>query len=133
MKVNFLARTIELTAEEMRRASAPNSGKYHELLKIMRDLPDFTIEVKHRRTFIKNSNLGLTYEYMEQYINQNALKSWVNSMTAALCLAIQRPLSGSETHFRWIAAWYTFVPIKHRQPDIMKVQNRGSIPNTIMI
>ena len=72
MKVNFLARTIELTAEEMRRASAPNSGKYHELLKIMRDLPDFTIEVKHRRTFIKNSNLGLTYEYMEQYINQNA-------------------------------------------------------------
>ena len=72
MKVNFLARTIELTAEEMRRASTPYSCKYHELLKIMRDLPDFTIEVKHRRTFFKNTNLGLTYEYMEQHINQNA-------------------------------------------------------------
>lgn len=72
MKVNFLARTIELTAEEMRRASTPNSGKYHELLKIMRDLPDFTIAVKHHRTFIKNANQGLTYEYMEQHINQNA-------------------------------------------------------------
>ena len=42
MKVNFLARTIELTAEEMRRASAPNAGKYHELLKIIaRQDPNF--------------------------------------------------------------------------------------------
>ena len=72
MKVNFLARTIELTAEEMRRASTPYSAEYRELLNIMRDLPDFTIEVKYRQTISKNANLGLTYEFMEQYINRNA-------------------------------------------------------------
>ena len=34
MKVNFLVRTIELTAEEMRQASKPNSREYTELLQI---------------------------------------------------------------------------------------------------
>ena len=72
MKVNFLARTVELTAKEMRRANTPYSAEYRELLTIMRDLPDFTIEVKHRQTFSKNANLGLTYEFMEQHINRNA-------------------------------------------------------------
>ena len=72
MKVNFLARTVELTAKEMCRANTPYSAEYRELLNIMRDLPDFTIEVKHRQTFTKNANLGLTYEYMERYINRNA-------------------------------------------------------------
>ena len=34
MKVNFLVRTIELTAEEMRQASKPNSRENTELLQI---------------------------------------------------------------------------------------------------
>ena len=67
MKVNFLVRAIELTAEEMRQASKPNSREYTELLRIMRDLPDFQITVKHR-CITNNANRGLTYDYMEQHI-----------------------------------------------------------------
>lgn len=71
MKVNFLVRTIELTAEEMRQASKPNSREYTDLLQIMRDLPDFQITVKHR-CITSNANRGLTYEYMEQHIARHA-------------------------------------------------------------
>ena len=71
MNVNFVTRTIELSAKEMRRASVPYSPEYSNLLQIMRDLPDFNIKVKSLHRHSNNANRGLTYEHMEQYITHN--------------------------------------------------------------
>ena len=72
MKVNFIARTIEMSAKEMCRASLPHSREYTELLRILRDLPDFTIEIHRYKHPTNNSNRGLTYEFMERHIARNA-------------------------------------------------------------
>ena len=71
MKVNFEERTIELTAKEMKQASKPYTREYKELLGVMRDLPHFEIRVNHPH-ITRNANRGLTYDYMKQYIMQNA-------------------------------------------------------------
>ena len=71
MKINFQSRTIELTAKYMRQASKPYSREYEELIRIMRDLPDFKVTVK-RSYRMTNANYGLTYGYMEHYIAQHA-------------------------------------------------------------
>lgn len=72
MKVNFAARAIKMSAKEMRRASVPHSREYTELVRVWRDLPDFTIEIDNRQIPTNNPNRGLTYEFMEQHIAQNA-------------------------------------------------------------
>ena len=72
MKVNFIARTIEMSAKEMRKASLPHSREYTELLRVLRELPDFTIEIHRSKHPASNSNRGLTYEFMERHIARNA-------------------------------------------------------------
>ena len=47
MKVNFTTRSIILSAKEMKNASKPNTIEYKELLSVMKDLPDFVVEVNH--------------------------------------------------------------------------------------
>lgn len=71
MKVNFHTNTIELTAKEMKQASKPYTREYTELLRVMRDLPHFSITVK-RSQITHNANRGLTYDCMERYIAENA-------------------------------------------------------------
>lgn len=71
MKVNFVERTIELTAKEMNQASKPQTREYQELLSVMRDLPHFEIRVNHPN-ITRNANRGLTYTAMSEYISQNA-------------------------------------------------------------
>ena len=71
MKVNFVQRTIELSAKEMRKASNPHSCEYKELLCVSRELPDFVICVKQVRN-TQNRNRGLTLKYMDEFIMQNA-------------------------------------------------------------
>ena len=71
MKANFEKCTIELSAKEMKQASIPHTPEYQELLRVMRDLPGFSITVKHPR-ITHNANRGLTLKYMMEYITQNA-------------------------------------------------------------
>ena len=71
MKVNFVQRTIELSAKEMRKASNPHSCEYKEILCVSRELPDFVICVKQVRN-TQNRNRGLTLKYMDEFIMQNA-------------------------------------------------------------
>ena len=71
MKVNFTTRSIILSAKEMKNASKPNTIEYKELLSVMKDLPDFVIEV-NRPHITRNANRGLTYEAMMQYITRIA-------------------------------------------------------------
>lgn len=71
MKVNFLSRSIELSASELRKASDPGSHEYSELLRLMSDLPSFEVTVKRSVRHVC-ANRGLTYEYMERYIAEHA-------------------------------------------------------------
>lgn len=69
MKINFAAKTIEVTKTFANKASDFGSEEYYTLRAAMSDLPDFTVAIKvtrkPRRTYMK----GLTYEYMESYIS----------------------------------------------------------------
>ena len=69
MKINFAAKTIEVTKTFANKASNFGSEEYYTLRTAMSDLPDFTVAIKMtrkpRRTYMK----GLTYEYMESYIS----------------------------------------------------------------
>ena len=69
MKINFAAKTIEVTKTFADKASHFGSEEYYTLRTAMSDLPDFTVAIKMtrkpRRTYMK----GLTYEYMESYIS----------------------------------------------------------------
>ena len=76
MKINFLSRSIELTAKEMREASKPYTREYSDLIRLMRELPDYEITVKHRYC-ATSANRGLTYEYMEHYILTHESKETV--------------------------------------------------------
>ena len=67
MKIDFLSRTIVVSAKTMKKASNFRTREYEELRQIMRELPDFTIRAKHSHTTL-NRNRGMTYEYMERYI-----------------------------------------------------------------
>ena len=71
MKVEFVSKSIVLTAKEMKLASQPGTGMYQQLIHVMRDLPDFKVMVK-RPCINHNANRGLTYARMEQYIAQHA-------------------------------------------------------------
>ena len=71
MKVNFAHRTIVLTKKEMKQASIPYTQEYQMLLSLMRDLPDFKVEIKHSLCR-SNANRGLCYEAMSQRIAQEA-------------------------------------------------------------
>ena len=69
MKINFAAKTIEVTKTFANKASNFGSEEYYTLRTAMSDLPDFTVAIKMtrkpRRTYMK----GLTCEYMESYIS----------------------------------------------------------------
>ena len=69
MKINFAAKTIEVTKTFANKASHFGSEEYYTLRTAMSDLPDFAVVIKMtrkpRRTYMK----GLTYEYMESYIS----------------------------------------------------------------
>ena len=71
MKINFAAKTIEVTKTFANKASNFGSEEYYTLRTAMSDLPDFTVTVKMtlkpRRTYMK----GLTYEFMEAFIALN--------------------------------------------------------------
>lgn len=71
MKIDFLSRSIEVTAKEMRQASKPFTREYGELIRLMRELPAFKVTVKRSRPSV-NANRGLTYERMERHIARYA-------------------------------------------------------------
>ena len=72
MKVNFVERTILVSAKEIRRAGIPYSREFSNLRQLQRDLPGFAIEVNRPRFPANNPSRGLTYEAMSQRIAQEA-------------------------------------------------------------
>ncbi len=71
MNANFERMTIEMTKAEAKEAGKYNSDKYNELMAIRSQFPTFRIVTKN--TPKKRDNFkGLTYAYMEKYIDRYA-------------------------------------------------------------
>ena len=68
MKVNFIGKCIEVSNAEMKRAQNPGSQEYVKLMHTMKELPDFQIIVKQSTRKVCNTHSGLTYKYMEEFI-----------------------------------------------------------------
>ena len=67
--INERKRTIELTKGFAKKASVFGSEEYRQLQEARRDYPTYrVITVKSASGNKKNALKGLTYEYMEKYI-----------------------------------------------------------------
>ena len=72
MKINLTERTIVLTKKEMTAASRYGSDAYKELQNARRDNPGFEIVTITRTVKTqRETHKGLTYEYMERYIESH--------------------------------------------------------------
>lgn len=71
MTINFENNTIEMTKAEAKEAGKFNSEKYLELKEIRAEFPTFRIVTKAAPKK-NNTYKGLTYLYMEQYIETHA-------------------------------------------------------------
>ena len=72
MKVNMFERKIVLTKKEMSAASRYGSDAYKELQNARRDNPGFQVIVAtHKVKTQRETYKGLTYEYMERYIDSH--------------------------------------------------------------
>lgn len=67
MKINFSSKSIEMTQTTLKRASQYGTPEYHELRAILKDFPDYQVEVIRRAA--PTSFSGLTYATMETYIS----------------------------------------------------------------
>ena len=73
--VNFAENTIIATKTTLKQASVPNSPEYKALMKLMKQNPNFTVEVKEiKKAEGKETYEGLTKEFIKAYIaiQQNA-------------------------------------------------------------
>ena len=72
MTINFTNNTIEMTKTESKAASKFGSDMYKQLQEARRDYPTYTVV---QRTIKRNPNKecykGLTYEYIENYIESH--------------------------------------------------------------
>ena len=68
MKVQFAARTIELTKKFSKKAAVFGTQEYRMMREVLKDFPDFEVVVKavpkSNQTYLK----GLTYDYMVSHI-----------------------------------------------------------------
>lgn len=68
--INMNKRTIEITKAFEKKASKYGTTEYDDLMNVKRDNPNFRIVVKANKTK-KDTLKGLTYEFMEQYIERH--------------------------------------------------------------
>lgn len=68
LTINTKARTIEMTKKFEKAASRFGSEEYNALQQARKDNPTFRPVVKSSTSKSKESYKGLTYEYMEKYI-----------------------------------------------------------------
>lgn len=69
LTINNKARTIEMTKKFEKAASRFGSDEYKALQEARKDYPTYKVVVKTSTTKSKESFKGLTYDYMEKYID----------------------------------------------------------------
>ena len=70
MTINFTNNTIEMTKTESKAASKFGSDRYKQLQEARRDYPTNAVVIKAASSK-KESLKGLTYDYMEKYIEKH--------------------------------------------------------------
>jgi len=68
MYVNLMKKTIEMTKTEAKAAGKPNTTEYNTLLDLMRNFPNFQIEIVKPAAKKTARFNGLDCDYMEKYI-----------------------------------------------------------------
>lgn len=99
MKYNFENRTIDMTKAEAKLAATRNTPQFKELIEMRKEFPDFAIYVIPTKTIKKNekkeSYRGLTYAYMEAYIESHAdasvMDEYKEQKTIAECHSVRYP------------------------------------------
>ena len=75
-KLNHADETIELTKQFAKASGKYNSEEYKLLMEVKKDFPNYKIVVKDtpKRKQSKDNYKGLTYDYMERYIQKHNSK-----------------------------------------------------------
>ena len=72
MNINMKKNAIELTKKEAAAAAKFGTTEYKQLQEARRDYPTFSVKtVSQKPATKKNTFKGLTYEYMEMYIQKH--------------------------------------------------------------
>lgn len=72
MFINEKKNTIELSKKEAKAAAKFGTTEYKQLQEVRKDYPTFSVVTVTRKTTTKkNTYKGLTYEYMEMYIEKH--------------------------------------------------------------
>ena len=74
MFANFVAKKIEMTKTEAKAAGKPNTNEYNTLLELMKNFPDFQIEIVKPAAKKVDHYKGLDYDYMETYIKSHCVE-----------------------------------------------------------
>ena len=109
MTINYSSRTILLTKKFAKAAEKFGSDEYKDFQEARRDNPTFKVVIVARKAADKkDSYKGLTYEYMEKYINthddaEDKMKEYQNlrGLSEEAQEALAEPCSYNE-----IRAWF---------------------------
>ena len=109
MTINYSSRTIQMTKKFAKAAEKFGSDEYKNLQEARRDNPTFKVVIVARKaTEKKDTYKGLTYSYMEKYINahdnaEEKMKEYKNlrGLSEEAKAALAEPCSYNE-----IRAWF---------------------------
>ena len=71
MNANFATKRIEMTKTEAKAAGKIGTKDYTNLLELMRNFPDYQIEIVKTAAKRVDHYKGLNYDYMENYIKNH--------------------------------------------------------------
>lgn len=70
MRINATKRTIEMTKKFAATASHYGTDEYKMLQEVRHDYPGYSVQIINRKS-VQSTFKGLTYEYMEMYIEKH--------------------------------------------------------------
>ena len=103
MKINYNEKKIEMTKKEAKEAAKYGSETYKALIKIKRDLSDFTITVSDLSH--KSANKGFSYDKMEMYVTAFGTDSQKEQFKSMRSLA-KGSMKGVGNAYKEIKAWF---------------------------
>ena len=109
MTINYITMTIEMTKAESKAAGKVGTEAFKEMLSLMQQFPNYKIQVATRAATKKSCDYkGLTYDYMEKYIqahdeDQSIMKEY--QMLRGLTNEAQEALADS-CSYQEIKNWF---------------------------
>ena len=109
MKINYTSMTIEMTKTEAKNAGKVGTEAFKEMLSLMQQFPNYKIQVATKAATKKSCDYkGLTYDYMEKYIqahdeDQSIMKEY--QMLRGLTSEAQEALADS-CSYQEIKNWF---------------------------